>query len=144
MKTYYVKKSKGSRPVVGASVLEKKPKVGSYVNFNVGSDVKIECQTGGVLDTPGLTGGTAVAADSIFFYTETDFGNGIEYSYVDLYFSSPEYGVPHTIDQLLEMFNKRAGGMFHIVLENGKFYVTKNGFSTPLSPSYVYLGANYY
>jgi hypothetical protein len=144
MKTYYVKKSKGSRPVVGASVLEKKPKVGSYVNFNVGSDVKILCSTGGGLDIPGIMGNTLVSGDSIYFYTETNFGNGLEYSYVEFYFSSPTYGVPHTVDQLLEIFNKRAGGLFHIVLENGKFYVTKNGFTEPLNTGYVYLAAEYY
>ena len=35
MKTFYVKKGKGAKPVVGASIVEKKPAVGEYINFNV-------------------------------------------------------------------------------------------------------------
>jgi hypothetical protein len=132
MKTFFVKKAKGAKPVVGASVLEKKPSVGEYINFNVPTDVKILCELGG--EFPLLMLGNApVAADSIQIYIETVQNGGVEYSYVELYFSIVPYDSIHTVNELLEAANKRAGGMVHFVLEDGLVYVTKNGFTSEIN-----------
>lgn len=133
MKTFFIKKGKGATPVVGASVLTKKPDVGSYVSFNVPTDVKITCTLDGEFDVSPLTGNKSIPADTVEVTISTIGGGSSEYSFANLYFSMPTYGSPHTVDQLLEMMNKRAGGMVHFVLENNKIYLTKNSFTSAIS-----------
>lgn len=133
MKTFFVKKAKGAaKPAVGTSILSKKPAVGSYINFNVPTDVKILCEVGGEFTSPML-GNAPVAADSIQIYIETVQNGGVEYSYAELYFSIVPYDSIHTVNELLEAANKRAGGMVHFVLEDGLVYVTKNGFTSEIN-----------
>jgi len=142
MKTFFVKKAKGAaKPAVGTSILSKKPAVGSYINFNVGSEVKIPCILQGAFDINPLTGNLSIAADSVYVYGSTITGSGVEYCGVDLYYTMPEYGEPHTVDQLLEMVNKRCGGMFYFVLENNLIYITKNGFTADINT--ISIGADY-
>lgn len=134
MKTFYIKKAKGTvKPVIGASVSEKKPSVGSYINFNVGTEIKYEATLEGAFNTSPLTGNMTLEADSVEVVVETIGGGGVEYSWYDVYFSMPEYGGMHTVDQLIEMVNRRAGGMVHFVLENNKIYLTKNGFTSDIA-----------
>jgi hypothetical protein len=134
MKTFFIKKGKGATPVVGASVLTKKPDVGSYVSFNVPTDnVMVECTLDGEFDVSPLTGNKSILADTVEITVITIGGGSSEYSYVNLYFSMPTYGSPHTVDQLLEMMNRRAGGMVYFVLQNNKIYLTRSSLTSAIS-----------
>lgn len=131
MKTFFVKKAKGAKPVVGASILTKKPNVGSYVSFNVGTDVKIACNMGGGF-IPPLKGNMALENNAIALTFQTISGDGIDFSAMNIFIAQPPYNQIQTVDQLLEMTNRRLAGMFHFVLEDGVIYLTKNGMTTDI------------
>ena len=142
MKTFFVKKAKGAKPVVGASILTKEPKVGSYVSFNVPTDVKVLCTRTGGFDTVGLKGNTPLENDSVDLGFETVGGGSLDYSSMNIFISQPPYNQIQTVDQLLEMTNKRLAGMFHFVLEDGEIYLTKNGMTTEIAG--IEIGASNY
>lgn len=134
MKTFFVKKRKETaKPVVGASVLEKKPAVGSYVSFNVPTDVKVLCTRTGAFDVAGLKGNTPLENNAINLGFETVGGGSLDYSSMNIFISQPPYNEIQTVDQLLEMTNRRLAGMFHFVLEDGEIYLTKNGMTTEIA-----------
>ena len=132
MKTFFVKKGRGAKPVVGASIVEKKPSVGSYVSFNVGTDVKILCTRTGDFDVVCLTGNTPLESNAIDIGFETVGGGNLDYSSMNIFIAQPPYNDIQTVDQLLEMTNRRLAGMLHFVLEDGEIYLTKNGMTTEI------------
>ena len=134
MKTFFIKKNNVGNPVVGASVLTTKPDVGSYINFNVPTDnIKVQCTLDGEFNISPLRGNKSIPADTVEITINTIGGPSSEYSYVNLYFSMPTYGSPHTVDQLLEMMNRRAGGMVYFVLQNNKIYLTRSSLTSSVS-----------
>jgi len=142
MKTFYVKKGKGARPVVGASVLEKKPKVGSYINFNVPTDVKIAMTAQGQLSgefVPEMN--TLINADNMYMYVYDNYSGNTGATYFDFGTAVPPLNSDHTIGELLNALNTRLGGMGYVVLENGVFYLTKNGINGG-EINGAYIGAN--
>ena len=75
----------------------------------------------------------SIAADTVEVTIYTIGGPSSDYSYINLYFSMPTYGTPHTVDQLLEMMNRRAGGMVYFVLQNNKIYLTRSSLTSEIS-----------
>jgi hypothetical protein len=142
MKTFFVKKAKGAKPVVGASVLEKKPSVGEYINFNVPIDVKIELTRQGALAgrfSPEMN--TLVNADNIYVYLGTNYNGSMGGTSLNFNTAIPPLNGDNTIGALLNALNTRLGSMGHVVLENGKFYLTKNGLVGG-EITYSVIGAN--
>jgi hypothetical protein len=133
MKTFFIKKAKGAKPVVGASVLTKKPETGSYVSFNVPTDVKVLCTRTGGFDVVDLRGNMPLESNAVTISFETVGGGSLEYTNMNIFISQPPYDQIQTVDQLLEMTNKRLAGTLHFVLENGEIYLTKNGMSTEMA-----------
>lgn len=129
MKTFFVKKAKGAaKPVVGASILEKKPSVGEYINFNVPTDVKIELTKQGSLSgpfTPEMN--TLLNADQITINIGTTYNGSVGATYFDFSTVIAPLNGNNTVAVLLNALNTKLGGMGHVVLENGVFYLTKNG-----------------
>jgi hypothetical protein len=128
MKTFYVKKSKGAKPVVGASIVEKKPSVGEYINFNVPTNVKIEMVRQGGLSGPFIPEmNTLIEGDNIYITINTGYNGSVGGSYFDFGTAIPPLNSNNTIGALLNALNTRLGGMGHVVLEDGIFYLTKLG-----------------
>lgn len=141
MKTYYIKKGKGAAPVIGASAVKTKPKIGEYINFNVPTDVKIELNRQGLLAgrfTPEMN--TLIEGDDIYmgFYTNYDGSTGG--SAFDFSTAVPPLNGNNTVGALLNALNTRLGSMGHVVLENGKFYLTKNGLAGEVINAYIGAG----
>lgn len=128
MKTFFVKKAKGARPVVGASILEKKPSVGEYINFNVPITVKYALTTQGSLSgpfTPEMN--TLLTADQITLNLGTTYNGNTGASYFDFSTAIAPLNADNTIGVLLNALNTKLGSLGHVVLENGIFYLTKSG-----------------
>ena len=128
MKTFFVKKAKGAHPVIGASILEKKPSVGEYINFNVPTTVKFPMLAQGSLSgpfTPEMN--TLLTADQITINIGTDYNGSVGASYFDFSTAVAPLNGDNTIGVLLNALNTKLGGLGHVVLENGVFYLTKLG-----------------
>jgi hypothetical protein len=143
MKTFFVKKGRGAKPVVGASIVEKKPSVGEYINFNVPTDVKIELNRQGSLAgpfTPEMN--TLIEGDNIYMGFATNYDGSTGGSYFDFGTAVPPLNGNNTVGVLLNALNTRLGSMGHVVLENGVFYLTKNGLVGEIDINTAYIGVN--
>jgi len=141
MKTFFVKKGKGAKPVVGASIVEKKPSVGEYINFNVPVSVKIALTAQGALFgpfTPEMN--TLVNADNIYINLYTNFDGSTGGTYIDFGTAIAPLNGDNTIGALLNALNTRLGSMGHVVLEDGVFYLTKSGIIGEITGAYIGAG----
>jgi len=130
MKTFFVKKSKGAKPVVGASIVEKKPAVGEYINFNVPTNIKYALTAQGALSVRGgAKMNTLVNADNIELTIDTNFDGSLGGTSLTFSTAIAPLNADNTIGALLNALNTRLGGMGHIVLEDGIFYLTKLGLT---------------
>jgi hypothetical protein len=141
MKTFYVKKGKGAKPVIGASIVEKKPSVGEYINFNVPTTVKFPMIPQGSLNGPFTSEmNTLLNADQITINVGTDYNGSVGVSYFDFSTAVAPLNGDNTIGVLLNALNTRLGGLGHVVLENGVFYLTKLGLDGEIN--YASINAN--
>jgi len=131
MKTFFVKKGKGAKPVVGASIVEKKPTVGEYINFNVPTNIKyaLTAQGGLVIGKGGAKMNTLVNADNIILTIDTNFDGSLGGTNLTFSTAIAPLNADNTIGALLNALNTRLGGMGHVVLEDGIFYLTKLGLA---------------